>query len=250
MPYLTYETIEGRNSLKKVVAQTMQKEPSLKGESIESPQRNQGMGNEGLVNETRSSRNPNEKLVQGYLRPRTSWGSHALHIRRTLDQFFFHDLPDVGKGSADDDVDDQTVGRYAKRNNMVPKIFIVDQLWLWILDESTPAPQPVFEPVNKCLISSETIITSFPQNWNQDPNKPEHRDVLNNIQRILHQPDRRPLLAVFDLAALIVQQCTAVFDRNAIKSRELQFMDMFESSIEEIVGHSASNFRIPCHTKH
>jgi hypothetical protein len=140
MPYLTYESIEGRNSLKEVVAQTMQEKPSPNGENIESPQSAQGTGNEGLVNETRSSRNPNEKLVQGYLKPRTSWGSHALHIRRTLDQFFFHDLPDVGKGSADDDVDDQTVGRYAKRNNLVPKIFMVDQLWLWILDDSILSP--------------------------------------------------------------------------------------------------------------
>jgi hypothetical protein len=37
-----------------------------------------------------------------------------------------------------------------------------------------------------------------------------------------------------------VQQCTAVFDRNAIKSRELQFMDMFEASIEEIASHAVS----------
>jgi hypothetical protein len=52
--------------------------------------------------------------------------------------------------------------------------------------------------------------------------------------------DRLPLLTVFDLAALIVQQCTAVFDRNAVKSADLQFMDMFEASIEEIVSHTLS----------
>jgi hypothetical protein len=102
------------------------------------------------------------------------------------------------------------------------------------------SPPIALEIVDQSLILPETIITSFPQNWNQDPNKPEQRDVLNNIQRILLQPDRRPLLTVFDLAALIVQQCTAVFDRNAIKSKELQFMDMFEASIEEIVSHAAS----------
>lgn len=50
------------------------------------------------------------------------------------------------------------------------------------------------------------------------------------------QSDRLPLHTVFDLAALIVQQCTAVFDRNAVKSSDLQFMDMFEASIEEIVS--------------
>jgi len=240
MPYLTYETIEGKNALKEAVAQAMQKEPPLNGEDLRSSQLTQGTGQEGLAKVTTPSKNPNEKLVQGYLRPQTSWGSQALHIRRTLDQFFFHDLPDIGKGSEDDDVDDQTVGRYAKRNNMPAKIFMVDQLWLWILDESILLFYPLLNSFDQSLTSIETIITSFPQNWNQDPNKPERRDVLYNIHRILMQPDRLPLLTVFDLAALIVHQCTAVFDRNAIKSTDLQFMDMFEASIEEIVSHTAS----------
>jgi hypothetical protein len=87
MPYLTYETIEGRNSLKEVVAKTMQEEPSSNGENLGSSQLAQGGGNEGLANQTTPSRNPNEKLVQGYLRPKTSWGSQSLHVRRTLDQF-------------------------------------------------------------------------------------------------------------------------------------------------------------------
>jgi hypothetical protein len=60
-------------------------------------------------------------MVQGYLMPKTPCGSQSLHIRRTLDQFFFHDLPDIGKGSEDDDVDYQTVRRYAKRNKWQQK---------------------------------------------------------------------------------------------------------------------------------
>jgi hypothetical protein len=43
------------------------------------------------------------------------------------------------------------------------------------------SPPMSLELVDQCLILPETIITSFSQNWNQDPNKPEHRDVLNNI---------------------------------------------------------------------
>lgn len=143
--------MEGRNALKKVVAKTVQKEspkPPSHGEDPGSSPIIEEMEQERLEKVTTSSKNPNEKLVQGYLKPYTSWGSQALHLRRTLDQFFFHDLPDIGKGSEDDDVDDQTVGRYAKRNNMPAKIFMVDQLWLWILDDSNILLYPIiYSPI-------------------------------------------------------------------------------------------------------
>jgi hypothetical protein len=61
MPYLTYETIEGRNSLKGAIAKTMQEEPSSNEENLESSQLAQGSGNEGLANETTPSRNPSKK---------------------------------------------------------------------------------------------------------------------------------------------------------------------------------------------
>jgi hypothetical protein len=136
MPYLTYETTEGRNSLKSIVAQTIPatsplyahdggaRQATLSGDTNQDHPRPQTAGN------------PNEELVKGYLNTLTSWNSPALHIRRTLDQFFFHDLPDIGKGTDHDDVDDQVVGKYAKRHRITPRIFMVDQLWLWILDES------------------------------------------------------------------------------------------------------------------
>jgi hypothetical protein len=87
------------------------------------------------------------------------------------------------------------------------------------------------------LTTPETIIMSFPQNWNQNPINPERRDVLKIMRKVLNQCNRPPLLSVYDLAALIVLQCTAVFDRNAIRGSNLQFMDMFQASIEEMVSH-------------
>jgi hypothetical protein len=244
MPYLTYETAESRMALKRVVAETRNQTPSHSREISEMLQPSAQPGSfqdKRLPNETKSSGNPNEKLVQGYLMTPTSWNSQSLHIRRTLDQFFFRDLPDVDKGSADDDVDDQTVGRYAKRNGLPLRIFMVDQLWLWIMDESAFQSSSVVCLFNLILTALETIITSFPQNWHQDPNHPGRRDVLKSIDKVLSQVDRDPLLSVYDLAALIVLQCTAVFDRNAIKGSDLQFLDMFDASIEDIVCHPQGN---------
>jgi vacuolar-type H+-ATPase subunit C/Vma6 len=55
---------------------------------------------------------------------------HPLHIRRTLDQFYYYMLnntSDRDKG--------QVVSRYVKRTFGDPSlVMMVDQLWLWVLD--------------------------------------------------------------------------------------------------------------------
>ena len=55
-----------------------------------------------------------------------------LHIRRTLDQFYFHTLEDTRVRDSD-----QVVHRGTRAlRDGTPKIIMVDQLWLWILDDS------------------------------------------------------------------------------------------------------------------
>lgn len=140
MPFLTYETIAGRAALRNVVKRTYLSRNTTNKKANESTTI-QGSNHEhpgGLpptLERTNTKGNPNEKLVIGYLNKPTSWNSPSLHIRRTLDQFFFHDIPDITKGDHDD-VDDQVVGKMAKKLKRTPNIFMVDQLWLWILDES------------------------------------------------------------------------------------------------------------------
>ena len=54
-----------------------------------------------------------------------------LHIRRTLDQYFYTGMKDT---TARDQ--DQVVNRVQRGlMNEQPKIIVVDQLWLWILNE-------------------------------------------------------------------------------------------------------------------
>lgn len=61
-------------------------------------------------------------LVNAYLN-----NTPPLHPRRTLDQFFYHGIDTSARDR------DQVVYRYCKARGQEPKVFMVDQLWLWIL---------------------------------------------------------------------------------------------------------------------
>jgi hypothetical protein len=58
---------------------------------------------------------------------------HPLHIRRTLDQFYYYMLDNTRARNRD-----QVVSRYAANNQMLPKqqpvVMMVDQLWLWMIE--------------------------------------------------------------------------------------------------------------------
>ncbi|CAI6094352.1 unnamed protein product [Clonostachys chloroleuca] len=74
------------------------------------------------------TKNLNEHLIRGYYKP----GTVGVQPRRTLDQYIYADMETLTHRD-----DDQVVYRYTKENLSVgPKIFIVDQLWLWILGKA------------------------------------------------------------------------------------------------------------------
>lgn len=57
-----------------------------------------------------------------------------LHPRRTLDQYFYHGIDTTMRDT------DQVVYRYCKRHRIEPKVFMVDQLWLWVLGKGKSVP--------------------------------------------------------------------------------------------------------------
>lgn len=63
-------------------------------------------------------------LIQGYL-----FNTPPLHLRRTLDQYYYYA---INTGARDQD---QVVWRYCKSRIKQRKLFMVDQLWLWILSD-------------------------------------------------------------------------------------------------------------------
>jgi hypothetical protein len=72
-----------------------------------------------------------EALVNAYLIPYNP-GEAPLQTRRTLDQYFYTHLSNTSQRDSD-----QVVYRYMRdQTSYEPKIFMVDQLWLWVLSDS------------------------------------------------------------------------------------------------------------------
>ncbi|KAL4762550.1 ankyrin repeat protein [Aspergillus foveolatus] len=182
MPYLHFETAERRERMQEAIRKAQQA-PTPQPGLDRTPTRD-------------------ELLLRAHL----TGSSTSLHIRRTLDQFFY---PNIDTQSRDQD---QVVYRYQKKRSRVPepKIFMVDQLWMWILGPSL-------------------IVTSFPQRWDQPKNDP--LNVLDGIIEDINSKTREPVRSVYDLALIITNRCSGVFDRHRMGDDEYQFLDMFESSI-------------------
>ncbi|KAJ5037252.1 uncharacterized protein L3040_007429 [Drepanopeziza brunnea f. sp. 'multigermtubi'] len=147
-----------------------------------------------------------EMLIRAHLATSTA----SLHVRRTLDQFFYHNIDTKSRDQ------DQVVYRYQlkgkdqKDSEVDPKIVMVDQLWMWVLGK-------------------DLIVTSFPQRWQQPKNDP--LNVLDSVIEDINSKTREPVKSVYDLAMIITGRCTGVFDRHRMGDDEYLFLDMFESSI-------------------
>ena len=186
MPYLHFETAERRLKMQEAIqrAETMSFQP----------------------NSMKRMRTRDEMLIDAHLSSSTT----SLHVRRTLDQFYY---PNIDTQSRDQD---QVVYRYQTKGpgrdapGTDPKIFMVDQLWMWIL-------------------GTNLIVTSFPQRWDQPKNDP--LNVLDGIIEDINSKTRDPVRSVYDLAIIITNRCSGVFDRHRLGDDEYQFLDMFESSI-------------------
>jgi ankyrin repeat protein/Mg2+ and Co2+ transporter CorA len=186
MPYLHFETAERRQKMQEAIqrAEMLSFQPS-------------GM---------KRTRTRDEMLIDAHLSSSTT----SLHVRRTLDQFYY---PNIDTQSRDQD---QVVYRYQTKGpgregpGTDPKIFMVDQLWMWVL-------------------GTNLIVTSFPQRWDQPKNDP--LNVLDGIIEDINSKTRDPVRSVYDLAIIITNRCSGVFDRHRLGDDEYQFLDMFESSI-------------------
>ncbi|CAG7924323.1 unnamed protein product [Penicillium olsonii] len=183
MPYLHFETTERRQKMQDAIS---------RAETLTIPS-----------TAMKRMRTKDEMLIDAHLSSSTT----SLHVRRTLDQFFY---PNIDTQSRDQD---QVVFRYQTKSPGMgsdPKIFMVDQLWMWVL-------------------GTNLIVTAFPQRWDQPKNDP--LNVLDGIIEDINSKTRDPVRSVYDLAMIITNRCSGVFDRHRLGDEEYQFLDMFESSI-------------------
>lgn len=159
-----------------------------------------------------------------------------IHIRRTLDQFGY---PNLRSTVARDD--DQMLWKRTRKvinlndelGNSIPlgdrsdsqsrtfvdgKVLMVDQLWLWIVDQ-------------------KTVVTFFPK---QEPTTVEGKfyeqtNLFNSIYNEINGDLARRFETAGDLAALIVLHAvTVLFDRTL--HSDLQILRIFEESISILVG--------------
>jgi hypothetical protein len=223
MPYLHWDEEEAMQKRSTLAANSSSNALTLKDE----PEKDE-LGNKVSTIEKE------EMLLKEYLSSEKNSG-HTLHIRRTLDQFLYHNLKDTIVRDAD-----QTVRRYQEELNKEKavdkrepfRVIMVDQLWLWIL----------LGPSG----NAQTIVTCFPsRDWSDvdktanpsqkmvlDPRRTT--DVLQITKAYIQQrPDA--VKTPYDLAGVIASRCSrALLDHSA---DVLNFAEVYENSISYIVRH-------------
>ncbi|KAH8679781.1 ankyrin [Tricladium varicosporioides] len=186
MPYCHYETSERCQEMKQAIKMA---------ETLRSP----------YCRALQKAKTYDEMLIRAHL----ATSNVSLHVRRTLDQSFYHNIDTYYRDQ------DQVVYRYQTKGKdpddcPEPKIMMVDQLWMWVLGK-------------------DLVVTAFPERWQQPRNDP--LNVLDSIIEDINDKTRDPVSSVYDLAMIITNRCSAVFDRHRMGDEDYQFLDMFESSI-------------------
>lgn len=100
----------------------------------------------------------------------------------------------------------------------VPRAVMVDQLWMWILDENT-------------------ILTCFPKRYGvgakEDPSGVH--DTIRARLKNYSNPSNR-VMSVYDLGLIILEECfDTLFDRTITPDGRPQVLDMFAESIGRVV---------------
>ena len=168
------------------------------------------------------------RLHQAY----STWkaNDYGLHIRRTLDQFFYRNVDTRQRD------DDQVVLRYQRKENVKESdenpdaidasdqnfdVLMVDQLWIWMLGPGL-------------------IVTSFPQKWQQP--RQELPDLLSSVLEKLDPRTGDPVQSIYGLAACIVGQCMSTCDRAMYQSHKESILDMFSGSVGDAMNEEVNLF--------
>lgn len=166
---------------------------------------------------------------------------HPIHIRRTLDQYYYHALSDTSERDCN-----QTISRYQSDMGLEPRdLTAVDQLWLWVL----VGVDGVTDTVLTCFPPQDMFALSLGPNLDPDPRR--LTDPLTIIRRHLME-DISSVKKPHDLASLISSQCSRAYLHAQIKLRKadspadhtpstlplktLNFLDIYESAIAKVVS--------------
>jgi len=97
----------------------------------------------------------------------------------------------------------------------VSRVVMVDQLWMWILNENT-------------------ILTCFPKRYGA--NKHDVSGVHKSIREKLDNARHNHIRTIYDLALVILEECSnTFFDKSKTADRQPQVMDIFSEAIGNVV---------------
>ncbi|KAK4660142.1 hypothetical protein QC762_116530 [Podospora pseudocomata] len=160
-------------------------------------------------------------LLRGYLRPRRN--DTSLHCRRTLDQFTYRTLE-----STQERDDNQVMLKWSRKhrqdiNSSKYPLLMVDQLWLWILDDK-----------------DNTVVTCC---LDSDSDHPTTNDsLLYHMRARLKSKNSRPLIqSGLELAHLIIKCSVTFLRRQGPLHASLQ--ETFETSINEVSNELSQQFK-------
>lgn len=194
--------------------------------------------------------NPNESSEERLLKAYLVENDPPLHLRRTLDQYYYHTLQSTAKRDRD-----QVVSRYQIKEGMALGITtMVDQLWLWVLEGVDGEP--------------DTIISCFPEVGNADARKADHvrnldpSNQTNVLEQVKHHLLVEPysIQSALDLAGLITATCSRIYldpgnTLSVTNGRDrwgLQFSELYQTEISDIVsgdstlGSKYAGVYLPC----
>lgn len=128
--------------------------------------------------------------------------------------------------NADSDKNEKASNKYANMGRVceqctenarkVARVVMVDQLWMWVLDE-------------------HTIITCFPKRYGH--NREDQSGVNKAIRVRLGNVDPKQINSAFDVALIIVDECCRMFfDRSKTRYLQPQVMDIFSEAIGMVVS--------------
>ncbi|KAF4123894.1 CorA-like Mg2+ transporter protein [Geosmithia morbida] len=150
------------------------------------------------------------RLIEDHL-----YSTPPLHMRRTLEQFYYWTAEDTKHRDRE-----QITCRATKHHGDDPdpeatsRLVMVDQLWLWILDDNT-------------------VISSFPRRWGR--NKPDPSAVHRGIRDRIGSLDDDEIQSVYDIAFIVIDECSKVFfDQTKPLDQRPEVVDLFSSAISQI----------------
>ncbi|KAL2070267.1 hypothetical protein VTL71DRAFT_13293 [Oculimacula yallundae] len=137
-----------------------------------------------------------------------------LHARRTLSQSYLGKIPNTDARDENQVVYKAT--KAGKNFHKSPRMLMVDQLWLYVLDDNT-------------------IITSFPKRWGRASR--DQSSIQQSIRDRLEHLREGEIQSVHDLALLIMDQCSTVFfDRSRPIDNRPELLNCFSDALSHVTG--------------